>query len=86
MKYTYYAIFHPNADGQVEVTFPELGIATYGEDITDAQKEAHDALAGYLLAQEDTHSLIPEPKPQGQITAGSGDQVIPVTVDTELER
>ncbi|WP_283581683.1 hypothetical protein [Ligilactobacillus hohenheimensis] len=87
MKYTYYAVFHPNAEGQVEVTFPELGIATYGENMTDAQKEAHDALAGYLLVQEDTHSPISEPKkPWGQITASSGDQVIAVTVDTEKER
>lgn len=86
MKYTYYAVFHPNADGQVEVTFPELGVATYGENMTDAQREAHDALAGYLLAQEDTHSPIPEPNPREQITADSGDQVIAVTVDTENER
>lgn len=86
MKYTYYAVFHPNADGQVEVTFPELGIATYGENMTDAQKQAHDALAGYLLAQEDTHSLIPEPKPREQISAGLDDRVIPLTVDTAVER
>lgn len=86
MKYTYNAVFHSNSDGQVEVTFPELGVATYGENMTDAQKQAHDALAGYLLVQEDTHSLIPEPKPQEQITADSGDQVIAVTVDTEKER
>lgn len=86
MKYTYYAVFHPNADGQVEVTFPELGIATYGENMTDAQKQAHDALAGYLLVQEDTHNPIPEPKPQEQVTADSGDQVIALTVDTEFER
>lgn len=86
MKYTYYAVFHPNTDGQVEVTFPELDIATYGESMTDAQGEAHDALAGYLLVQEDTHSSIPETKPREQITAGSGDQVIAVTVDTEKER
>ena len=86
MKYTYYAVFHPNNDGQVEVTISELGIATYGEGMTDAQKEAHDALAGYLLVQEDTHSSIPETKPREQITAGSGDQVIAVTVDTAVER
>lgn len=86
MKYTYYAVFHPNTDGQVEVTFPELDIATYGESMTDAQGEAHDALAGYLLVQEDTHSPIPEPTSREQITAGSGDQVIAVTVDTEKER
>ena len=86
MKYTYYAVFHPNNVGQVEVTFSELGIATYGEDTIDAQGEAHDALAGYLLAQEDTHSLIPEPKPRKQISAGLDDQVIPMTVDTAVER
>lgn len=86
MKYMYYAVFHPNDDGQVEVTFPELGIATYGESMTDAHKQAHDALAGYLLVQEDTHSSIPETKPREQITAGSGDQVVEMTVDTELER
>lgn len=86
MKYTYYAVFHPNANGQVEVTFPKLGIATYGENLTDARKKAHDALVGYLLAQEDTHSLIPEPKPWKQISAGLDDQVIPVTVDTVVER
>ena len=55
--------------------------------MADAQKEAYDALAGYLLVQEDTHSPISDPKkPRGQITAGSGDQVIAVTVDTEKER
>ena len=86
MKYTYHAIFHPNADGQVGVIFPELGIVTFGESMTDAQKQAHDALAGYLLAQEDTHSLIPESKPREQSTAGSGDQVIAVTVDTAVGR
>lgn len=86
MKYTYYAVFHPNVDGQVEVTFTELGIATYGENMTDAQGEAHDALVGYLFVQEDTHSPIPEPKPREQISAGSGNQIIAVTVDTEKER
>lgn len=85
MKHTYYAVFYPNNDGQVEVTFLELGIATYEEIMTDAQKQAHDVLAGYLLEQEDTHSPIP-PKPQGQIVADSGDQVIAMTVDTEKER
>lgn len=42
-KYFYEAVMYPS-DGKVEVRIPDLGIFTYGDDLTDAAFMAQDAL------------------------------------------
>ena len=42
-KYFYEAVMYPSV-GKVEVSFPDLGILTFGDDLTDAAFMAQDAL------------------------------------------
>lgn len=88
MKYLYYAIFHQNHKGQYEVSFPDLApnAATYGEDMSDALKQAKDALAGYLLTVEDYQEEFNKPSEPQDIKYNESDLLIPVEVDTAIER
>lgn len=87
MKYLYYAIFHQNDQKQYEVTFPDLKpyAATYGKSMSDALKQAKDALTGYLLTQEDYHDVIPEASKPDQVKHAATDLLIPIEVDTTIE-
>lgn len=88
MKYLYYAIFHQNHKGQYEVSFPDLApnAATYGEDMSDALKQAKDALAGYLLTAEDYREEFDKPSKPQDIEYDKSDLLIPIEVDTTIER
>ena len=88
MKYLYYAIFHRNEQGQYEVSFPDFEpyVATYVEDMADALQQARDALAGYLLTQEDYHEQIPHPSDPENIKYDKNDLLIPIETDTTVER
>lgn len=88
MKYLYYAIFHQNDQGQYEVNFPDLDpyVATFGKDMSDALMQAKDALAGYLLTQEDYHEEIPKSSNPENIKYEKKDLLIPIEVNTAIER
>lgn len=60
MVYVYPALFHPNEDGSITVTFPDLpGCVTEGKDIANALYMARDALALWI----DTTDLVGDPVP-----------------------
>ena len=60
MIFVYPAIFHPNSDGTITVTFPDLECTTQGKDVADAIVMARDALAIYL----DTAAMVQQPVSQ----------------------
>jgi len=53
MTQVFPAIFHPNEDGSITITFPDLpGCTSEGKDVTDAMRMARDGLALYLDTQD----------------------------------
>lgn len=88
MKYLYYALFKQNAKGQYEVSFPDLkpNAATYGKNMSDALKQAKDALARYLLTAEDYNEKFNKPSQPQDIKHKKADLLIPIEVDTAIER
>ena len=85
MKYTYAAVFTPEENGLVSVSFPDLdGCYTSGDDIADAVFMAQDALNLTLYDLEQDKKPIPKAsKPQDIIV--TGEQFISViAVDTEI--
>jgi predicted RNase H-like HicB family nuclease len=82
----YFAKLHKN--NQYEVTFPDLEpyAATYGDNLKEAIKNAHDALTGYLLTSEDYHEKVNKPSDPSKLKIGKNDFLTPVQVDLKLER
>ena len=89
MKYLYFALFTPNENNQIEVTFPDLAphAATFGNNISDALHMAQDALSGYLLTLEDFNEPIPKSSESAtSIPHRSDELIVPIEVDTSIER
>jgi predicted RNase H-like HicB family nuclease len=49
MKYIYPACFYPEEDGRYSVDIPDLNIATFGDNLSEAIYMATDAAAGRIL-------------------------------------
>lgn len=60
MKYLYPACFYKEYDGQYSVIFPDLEIATSGEDLENALSMAEDLLCMYTLDCERTNEELPQ--------------------------
>lgn len=88
MKYTYLATLVQNSKGQYEVEFPDLApaAATYGNNLEEAVRMAHDALTGYLLVAEDSKDQIPTAHSEREITIPEHALVVPIVVDTVVAR
>lgn len=85
----YFAKFHQNKDHQYEVSFPDLDpyAATYGDNLNEAMKNAHEALTGYLLTAEDGNDQVSSPASDpSNWVIGSKDFLVPVEVNLKLER
>jgi len=85
MKYSYYALFTTNNQGSFEVTFPDLAphVATFGNNLPDAQRMAADALVGYLMTAESLGIKLPQPSSFQDLTPDSQQRLIPIEVDTK---
>ncbi len=59
-SYLYEAVFTPNELGGYDVEFPELGIVTMGDGLSDAAHMAQDLLTTYVLGESDLGRKIPE--------------------------
>lgn len=60
--YVYPAVFHPNADGSITVTFPDLpGCISEGQDISGAVTMAQSALAQWVEYLKESGTGIPAP-------------------------
>ena len=62
MKYLYPAIFMPDDEGKIIVTFPDIpDVETFGTSMADAYYMAEDALALWLWNAEEEKRAIPIP-------------------------
>lgn len=60
-QYVYPAVFHPNNDGSITVTFPDLpGCITEGKSLENALFMAQDALSVWLEYTIDHKEPVPE--------------------------
>ena len=73
-KYVYPAIFEKEEEGY-SVIFPDLNIATSGEDLPEAVYQARDALCLMLYDLEERKAEIPEAS-RIQDVAASGEQFV----------
>lgn len=86
---TYQGVFEPTEGQEFSVYFPDLpGCTSYGETLSEAQKNAQDALGLHLYGMEQDGDLIPEPSATPKIDSetATGYLVCPVTVFPSLVR
>lgn len=83
MKYVYPAVFHPSdTNGSVEVSFPDLEIATFGDSLSEAYEMAKDALCLTLATWEDEGTAFPAPSPIFDLSLQSGSLAL-IECDTD---
>ncbi len=60
-KLTYLAVFEPSSEGGYGVYFPDVsGCMSYGNTLTEAQKNAEEALGLHIYGLEQDGDIIPE--------------------------
>lgn len=80
-RFEYAAIFAPDKDGRIVVSFPDLPEAlTDGANLAEAMSEAEDCLSEAIQARLDVGEEIPEPSP-----AQVGQTLVPVEITTALK-
>ena len=78
-NYVYPAVFSKD-DDCIAVEFPNLpGCLTFGESFEDAARMAKDAMAGWIVSQENMGNVIPAPS---MITAKEGETIMLVEFDS----
>lgn len=86
-KYSYPAVFTPEAQGQFSVNFPDLdGCYTCGDDITDAIFMAEDVLAMTLYNYENEQRPIPLPSLPNTIKLTQDEFINYIACDTDAFR
>lgn len=86
---TYQGVFEPTTGNGFSVYFPDLpGCTSYGETLSEAQKNAQDALGLHLYGMEQDGDQIPAPSdtPEVDPETAAGYLVCPVTVFPSLVR
>ena len=86
---TYQGVFEPTTGNGFSVYFPDLpGCTSHGETLSEAQKNAQDALGLHLYGMEQDGDQIPAPSdtPEVDPDTASGYLVCPVTVFPSLVR
>lgn len=86
---TYQGVFEPAGSGAFSVYFPDLpGCASYGDTLSEAQKNAQDALGLHLYGMERDGDPIPASSsaPEVDPETAAGYLVCPVTVFPSLVR
>ena len=87
MKYTYTAIFTPEANGQYSVCFPDLPACyTSGDDMADALYMAQDVLNLTLYDMEQDNKAIPAASRPKDIKVTGEEFTSVIAVDTETYR
>ena len=81
MKYVYPAIFTQEEAG-ISVAFPDLSIATSGENLPEAISMANDALCLFLYDLEDRGQPIPPASDIRSVSCGEGGFVSLIDCDT----
>lgn len=86
---TYQGVFEPTSGNGFSVYFPDLpGCTSYGKTLSEAQKNAQDALGLHLYGMEQDGDQIPAPSdtPEVDPETAAGYLVCPVTVFPSLVR
>lgn len=86
---TYQGVFEPTEGNGFSVYFPDLpGCTSYGDTLSDAQKNAQDALGLHLYGMEKDGDPVPAPSdtPEVDPETSAGYLVCPVTVFPSLVR
>ena len=76
-QFVYPAVFHPNDDGSITVTFPDLpGCITEGKSLENALYMAQDALRQWLECAIGVGQEIPAASRVEDVACGPGEFVI----------
>lgn len=82
-KYSYPAVFSPQADGSFSVYFPDLEKChTRGDSLTESIMKAEDALAYTLYNYEVSDKIMPAPSFPSDISLCNGEFVNYIACDT----
>ena len=74
MKYVYPAVFHPNDDGSITVSFPDLpGCITEGRGTDGAMQMAQDAMTQWIAAAADLKQNLTPPSVITSVNCESGE-------------
>lgn len=79
-RYFYPAVFTYEPECEIAVTFPDLGVATSGEDEHDALMSARELLGVVLYGLEQDGEEIPPPTPVSDVEVGANERTALVDV------
>lgn len=79
-RYFYPAVFTYEPDQHIAVTFPDLDVATSGENDDDALLSARELLGCVLFGLEEDGEAIPEPSPLKEVLVGRNEHTALVDV------
>lgn len=79
-RYIYPAIFTYEPEREIAVTFPDLGVATSGEDEDDALLSARELLGCVIYGLEEDGEPIPAPTPLAQVPVEDNERAVLVDV------
>lgn len=79
-RYFYPAVFSYEANQEIAVTFPDLDVATSGENDDDALISARELLGLTMAGLEEDGEAIPAPTPLKDVKLESSDRVVLVDV------
>lgn len=85
-RYLYPAVFTCEDGQEIAVSFPDLGVATSGEDDHDALMSARELLGSVMFGLEEDGEPIPKPTPLNAVYAQPNERVVLVDADMPLAR
>ncbi len=79
-RYFYPAVFTYEEGQEIAVVFPDLDVATSGEDDADALLSARELLGGLWFGPEEDGEPIPAPSPLSQVKTGENEKALLIDV------
>lgn len=79
-RYVYPAIFTYEPDQEIAVVFPDLDVATSGENDTDALMSARELLGCVMFGLEEDGEEIPVPTPLSQLEVQENERTLLIDV------
>lgn len=85
-RYVYPAVFTYEDGQEIAVSFPDLDVATSGENDHDALMSARELLGCVMFGLEEDGEPIPKPSPLNAVYAQPNERVVLVDADMPLAR
>ncbi len=79
-RYTYPAVFTYEPEQEIAVVFPDLDVATSGQNDADALKSARELLGIAMFGLEEDGEPIPEPTPLPEVALEPDERAVLVDV------